>query len=92
MRSKAAGGAVDQGARAQAKLPLPPGLLPYPTHSQGVSPRSWFGAQAPSPRRLLPPLRRTNEVFLRASPVANFRKDTGDLYAKAWETFGAWQA
>ena len=29
---------------------------------------------------------------LRASPVANFCKDTGDFYAAHWEPFAAWQA
>jgi hypothetical protein len=28
---------------------------------------------------------------LRASPVANFCKDTGDFYAQAWQPFAAWQ-
>jgi hypothetical protein len=29
---------------------------------------------------------------LEASPVANFCKDTGDLYARAWQPLAAWQA
>jgi len=28
---------------------------------------------------------------LRASPVANFTKDTGDFYARSWRPFEAWQ-
>ncbi len=29
---------------------------------------------------------------LRASPIANFCKDTGDFYAQQWQAFAAWQA